>query len=155
MLTEWKSSKENPGPRRIFGNPLLYTSTALVLAIIYVGVTFLSRWEDNRKDAQKAAEQQAQKRAEDAKDFELQGGNHFEIMNFYVAPPVIERGGTAELCYSVSNTKAVSLDPPAGSVWPSLSRCITIEPKKDTTYTLTAEDAGGQTKTATVTLHVR
>jgi hypothetical protein len=155
MLTEWKPTKGNPGPRRMFTNPLLYTSTALVFAIIYVGVTFLSRWEDSRKDAQKAAEAQAQKAADDAKAFELQGGNRFEILNFYVAPPVIERGGMAELCYSVSNTKAVKLDPPAGRVWPSLSRCLTIEPKKDTTYTLTAEDSEGQTKTAAVTLHVR
>jgi hypothetical protein len=155
MLTEWKSRGSNPGPRRLFANPLLYTSTALVLAVIYVGVTFLSRWEDSRKDAEKAAEKQEQKRADDARAFELQGGNRFEILSFYVSPPAIQRGDTAHLCYGVSNTKEVRLDPPAGAVWPALTRCIPVEPKKDTTYTLTAEDAGGQTKTATVTLQVR
>jgi hypothetical protein len=155
MFAEWKSNSSNPGPRRVFSNPLLYTSTALVLAIIYVGATFLSRWEDNRKEERKIAQIQAQKRAEDEHTFELLGGNRFEILNFYVFPATIKRGDTAQLCYGVSNAKAVRLDPPAGNVWPALTRCMPIEPKKNTTYTLTAEDAGGQTKTATVTLQVR
>jgi hypothetical protein len=155
MFAEWKSNNSNPGPRRILSNPLLYTSSALVLAIIYVGATFLSRWEDSRKEEEKMAQKQEQKRADDERAFELMGGNHFEILNFYASPPSIKRGETAQLCYGVSNAKEVRLDPPAGNVWPALTRCFPINPKKNTTYTLTAEDAQGQTKAATVTLQVR
>jgi hypothetical protein len=155
MFAEWKSKGSGPGPRNIFGNPLLYTSSALLLAIIYTGAAFLSHWENERKLEQKIAEKQAQQRADDERAFEILGGNRFEILNFYVAPPMINRGETAQLCYGVSNTKVVRLDPPAGSMWPALTRCIRIEPKKNTAYTLTAEDAEGHTKTATVTLQVR
>jgi hypothetical protein len=155
MFTKWKSDQSNPGPRGVFSNPLVYTSTALVLAIIYMGVTFLSRWEDSRKQDDMLAQKQAQKRADGQREFDLLGGNHFDILNFYATPPLIKRGETAQLCYGVSNAKAVRLDPPAGNVWPSEARCIQIEPTKTTIYALTAVDAGGNTKTATVTLQVR
>jgi len=154
MFAEWKPQTGSK-PRRLLSNPLLYTSSALILSIIYVAVVFLGRWEDRRRDAEKIAAAQAQKKVEDAQTFELQGGNKFEIMNFYVSPPAISRGDSAQLCYAVSNTKTVKLDPPVASVWPSLSRCITIDPKKTTTYTLTIGDDSGHTKTASVTLPVR
>lgn len=105
-----------------------------------------------RRMEEKKAEQ---KRAEDERSIETLGGNRFEIQSFYAMPGIIRRGGAAQLCYGVSNAKTVRLDPPAGEVWPSYSRCIEVSPKKDTTYTLTAEDAGGHTKTASLTLKVQ
>jgi hypothetical protein len=41
----------------------------------------------------------------------------------------------------------VSFDPPIGEVWPSLSRCVEVHPKKTTTYTLRADDGAGHIQT--------
>ncbi|HXQ97211.1 MAG TPA: hypothetical protein VN774_02120 [Candidatus Limnocylindrales bacterium] len=150
-----KSTGKESLLRSVFRNPLLYTTALLVLGLIYVGGVFLVRWQEDRDFARRDELKKAQERANAQRDFESLGGSNFEILNFYVSPAAIRRGEVAELCYSVSNTKAVRLDPPAGNVWPSLNRCVDISPKKTTTYTLTAEDAGGHTKTSTVTLPVQ
>jgi hypothetical protein len=142
-------------PKSVFRNPLLYSSIVVFLGLVYLGWVFLSRWETNREFERRAEEKAAQKRADDLRGVDLAGGDRFEILNFYITPGVIKRGEEARLCYGVSNTKTVKLDPPADSMWPSLSRCIYVSPKKDTTYTLTAEDAEGHSKTATVSLQVK
>jgi hypothetical protein len=72
----------------------------------------------------------------------------------YVAPAVIKRGDSAQLCYDVANAKTVTLDPPAGEVWPSHSRCLPLSPKKTTNYTLTIKDASGQAVSQSVELKV-
>ena len=133
-------------------NPLLYTSILLGIALFYVGWVFFSRWQENRETERKAAEE---KRAADQKVVESLGGNEFTILNFYASPGEIRRGESAQLCYGVSNAKTVRLEPQTSAVWPSYSRCVDVTPKKDTTYTLTAEDAAGHSKTATVTVKVR
>jgi len=156
MLDEWKSAGQNPGPRPFFKNPLVYTSTLLVIAVLYAGSVLFFRWESNRETDQRAAEEATQKKAaDDKRAFESLGGDKFEILNFYVAPNLIRPGEQTQLCYGVSNTKEVRLDPPAGAVWPSSARCVYVSPKKNTTYTLTVLDAQGNTKTATATVQVR
>ncbi len=142
----------NPERKSIFGNSLLYTSLALLVALVYAGWTFFSRWQENRELEQKAVEK---KREEDRRTVEAMGGNRLEILSFYASPGVIRRGETAQLCYGVANTKTVRLEPQSGAVWPSYARCVDVSPTKTTTYTLAAEDAAGNTKTATVTLQVR
>jgi hypothetical protein len=156
VLTEWKSAGSNPGPRSFFRNPLVYTSTLVVIGALYVGGVLFFRWEGNRETDRRAAEKLAQEKAADAqRTYESLGGSQFAILNFYVAPNLIRPGESTQLCYGVSNAKEVRLDPPAGSVWPSAARCVEVSPKKDTTYTLTAVDAQGNTKTATLTVQVR
>jgi len=49
----------------------------------------------------------------------------------------------------------VRIDPPVESLRPSYSRCLNVSPRKTTTYTLTAVDAQGNTKTATAVVRVR
>ncbi len=124
----------------------------LIVALAVAGI-FYSRWQENRNIEEKAAEQQREHAREVA---EALGGNNFEIMNFYASPGAIRRGDSAELCYGVSNAKTVEIDPKLSEgTWPSPARCISIDPKKTTTYTLTAIDAKGQKKTATLTLEVQ
>ena len=139
-------------PFKGFRNPLLYTSILLGIALMYVGWIFFSRWQENREIERKAAEE---KKAADQSVVEMLGGNQFAILNFYASPGEIRRGETAQLCYGVSNAKTVRIEPQTSAVWPSYSRCVDVAPKKDTTYTLTAEDAAGHIKTATVTVKVR
>ncbi len=144
----------DPNRKRYAGirNPLLYSALLLGVALLYVGWVFFSRWQENRAIEQRAA---TKKRAEDRRDVEMLGGDRFEILNFYATPGVIRRGQTAQLCYGVANAKTVRLEPQSNPVWPSYSRCVDVAPKRDTTYTLTAEDAGGHIKTATLVLQVR
>jgi len=145
-------SDPNREPYTGFRNPLLYTSILLAIAALYVGSVFFSRRQDRREFEEKAA---AKKREEDRRAVEMMGGNRFEILTFYASPGTIHRGETAQVCYGVSNTKTVRLEPQSNPVWPSLARCVDVAPKKDTTYTLTIEDGKGNTKTATLTVQVR
>jgi hypothetical protein len=140
--------------RTIFRNPFLYTSTALLVALLYVGWVFYSRWQENQAYEERVAQREAKKREEDERAVELMGGSRFEILNFYGTPSMIRDGQSATLCYSVSNTKKVRLDPPDANVWPSLSRCFHVSPKKTTTYTLSIEDTGGHEKSAIVKITV-
>jgi hypothetical protein len=156
MLDQWKSEGTNPGPRSFFRNPLVYTSALVVIGALYAGGVLFVRWQSNRDADRRAAETAAQEKAADAKRaYESLGGSQFAILNFYVTPKLIHPGDATQMCYGVSNAKEVRLDPPAGAVWPSATRCISASPKKDTTYTLTAVDAQGNTKTATLTVQVR
>ena len=59
-------------------------------------------------------------------------------------------------CATASPTpNPVKLDPPdVPSMFPSLDRCVKVAPKKTTTYTFTADDGKGNTKTAQLTIEV-
>ena len=82
-------------------------------------------------------------------------GGGLKIVSFYAVPATIRRGETAQLCYSVINAESVDIEPaPEDRVWPSRSRCVVIKPRKDTTYTISAEDAQANAKTAKLTVHV-
>jgi hypothetical protein len=133
-------------------NPALYTSLIVLLAALYSGWVLYSRRQTARELEEKA---KAEKLAMDQKIVDSLGGNSFDILNFYASPPVIQHGESAQLCYGVSNAKSVRLEPQDNKVWPSFMRCVNVDPKKDTPYTLTAEDANGNTKTATVVVKVR
>lgn len=134
-----------------FRNPFLYTSVLLVAALFYVGWVFTAR----RQEIQEMERLEKERlKVEAGRTYEMLGGNRFEILDFYAVPGVIERGGAAQLCYGVSNAKTVKLEPQSGAVWPSRSRCVEVAPKKDTSYTLTAEDGQGNTRTATLTVQV-
>jgi len=142
----------NPKPFSGFRNPLLYTSIVLVAAIAYAGWVLISRRQEARVLERRAKQQE---RAEAARTFEMLGGGNFEILNFYAVPGIIRRGDSAQLCYGVSNARTVHLEPQTSEVWPSQSRCVEVAPKKDTTYTLTAEDGHGNSRTSSLTVQVR
>ncbi len=135
-----------------FSKYLIFSAVALLLAGLYVGWVFLNRWQANQALEQKAA---TERRSQDRQTFEAMGGDRFEILGFYADPARIRAGETAELCYSVSNAKSVKIEPPSEPVWPAFNRCVHVSPRKTTTYTFTAEDAAGQTKSATVKVEVR
>lgn len=150
----------NPGPQppreSPLKNPIFYTFLVLVLVAAYVAFLLVSRYDSNRaferRNAERAAEQ---RRADDRAAVEQLGGSELAIRAFYVSPSTIHRGQTAQLCYDVANAKSVSLDPPAGEVWPSHSRCVNISPEKTTSYTLTITGGTGQPVSQSVLLQVR
>ena len=71
--------------------------------------------------------------------------NGVKILQFYPRDPVVTEGGRTVLCYGVANAKAVSINPPVETVWPSPNRCIEVQPAHDTRYVLTAEGLDGST----------
>lgn len=126
----------------------------LAVALCYVSWVFWSRAQQNRVFRDRAAAQAAKQRARDAQTFQGMGGNNFSIISFYASPPAINRGDESELCYSVSNAKTVSITPPVGDVWPAFDHCVSVAPRKTTTYTITIADAASHTKSATTKLEV-
>jgi hypothetical protein len=143
-------------PKSALRNPLLYSSIAIGIVLLWVGWIFFSRWQENRAIEQKTKEQNTQKQLEnDRAALELMGGKELAIQMFYANPGAIRRGESAQLCYGVANAKAVKLEPQSNPVWPSLSRCVEVAPAKTTIYTLTIEDAAGNTKSQTLEVKVR
>jgi len=135
----------------------LYTRISLVVlvaALAYVGWVFLSRWQQNRAIQQRAAAAAAQQRSRDEQAFQGMGGSSFAILSFFATPVSVSRGDESELCYSVSNAKTVAIDPPVGEVWPAFDHCVSVRPRKTTTYKITATDAAGHSKSSTTTLEV-
>jgi hypothetical protein len=124
---------------------------AILIAALYAAWIFYSRWSEVR-DARRAA---AAREVELARrDVELNGGSQLKITMFYASPEVVGKGQPAQLCYGVVNAKNVTLDPPAGEVWPSMNRCVDISPKTNTTYTLTADDGAGHADKKQVSVQV-
>jgi len=144
-----------PTPERAFHlrSFLIVTAVVLLIGGSYIGWIFYSRWEANQAIEEKAAEKQ---RTQDQQTFEAMGGNHFEILEYSADPVTIQAGEKSSLCYSVSNTKAVKIDPqPEEPTWPAFARCVHVSPRKTTKYTLTIDDGAGHTKTASIEVKVQ
>ncbi|MGB7726583.1 MAG: hypothetical protein WBL50_01030 [Candidatus Acidiferrum sp.] len=147
---------QSPPPKSVFKNPYIYSALILLGVAAYVAFILISRHESNRTYERRKAEQAAeQRREEDRAAIEQLGGSDLAIRALYVSPAVIHRGESAQICYDVANAKTVTLDPPAGEVWPSHNRCLDISPKKTTTYTLTIVDSTGKSASQTIELAVR
>jgi hypothetical protein len=131
---------------------VIVTLVVLLIGAVYVGGVFYSRWRSNKAIEQHAA---ATEREHDGKVYEAMGGDRFDILGFFAHPTIINRGDSTSLCYSVSNAKTVTLEPQSNAVWPAFERCVSVSPKKTTTYTLTATDANGNVKTRTVEVDVQ
>lgn len=133
----------------------LYASPVLALVAIYAGWVMFSRWQENKDLEYKAAQQARAREKENAeKSVESLGGSEFKILGFYATPGTIRHGESAQLCYGVSNANTVALDPPVAEMWPSVSRCFDISPKKTTKYTLTATSKQGETQTLSLEITV-
>ena len=131
---------------------LPYTSVACVLAVLYVAYVFYARWDEHHRAAEAAAEREAEIAR---KNFELNGAGQLKVTFIYANPPAIPRGGQGQICYGVVNATKVKIEPGVEHVWPSLSKCVDIQPKVTTKYTLTAADDAGHAVTNTVDVTVR
>jgi hypothetical protein len=153
MLSDSGSGQQ---PKSILKNPLLYSSAIVLIAAAAVACILVSRWMENRRIDRQAAQAAAQKQlSNDRAALDQLGGKELVIQSFYASPAIVRRGQSTQLCYGVANAKTVKLEPQSNPVWPSYSRCVDVTPKKDTTYTLTVQDAAGNTKSQTVEVKVR
>lgn len=148
--------QSGPPPNSIFKNPSFYSRSLFVIVALIVGWIFFSRWWQNRAFENRVREERSEKqREQDRATLEQMGGKALAIQTFYAIPAEIRRGQSVQLCYGVANAKTVTLEPQSNPVWPSYSRCVDVAPAKTTTYTLTISDASGNTKSQSLTVHVR
>ncbi len=130
---------------------LQFTGLIIVIIAVYDGSIFYSRWSSDRA-LEKA---RADKEVEAARrTVELLGGDSFRITSFYAVPAVIRPGESANVCYSVNGAKSLKLDPPVADVYPAITRCFAVSPRKETEYKLTAEDGAGHSASESFVLRV-
>jgi hypothetical protein len=131
---------------------LPWVGLAVAAAAIYDGAIFYSRWSSARD----AEHRQAVKEAEDARRFlKVVGGNEVKILTFAAYPPAIHPGQRSNLCYGVSGARTVRLDPAVEEVWPALTHCMMVSPRRNTEYKLTADDGAGHSVSQSVTIQIK
>jgi ABC-type transport system involved in cytochrome bd biosynthesis fused ATPase/permease subunit len=147
------NNQPEPTPQSHLRALLPYTTVALIIAALYVAWTFYSRYESNRKaqEALQASKEEARKRVVD----QVYGTGEIRFTTFGADSGVLRRGETTQLCYGVVNAKTVKLDPPVEQAKPSYHHCVEVAPKTTTTYTITAEDGRGNTKSESITIQVK
>lgn len=146
--------QETPRPQgRGLRAVLPYTTVLLILAALYVAWTFYSRHESSR-EAQAAIEAKKQAERKRVSDL-IYGSGEVSFSTFGADSGLLHAGESTELCYGVVNATAVKLDPPIADIKPSYHHCLEIAPKKTTTYTITAQDAKGNSKSESVTVRVQ
>jgi hypothetical protein len=123
---------------------------ALALAIAQIGWTWLQRHDSDMRIRRMLAGRAARPSAVATDD-----GTHVRIEQFYARSGEITDVDRTVICYGVRNAKSVRLDPPVAKLTPSLTRCIAVEPRQDTKYTLTAEGFDGDRDTASFELKVK
>lgn len=77
-----------------------------------------------------------------------------KITQFYARDAVLTEGEKTVLCYGTANAKSARIEPHVGGVGPTLTRCVEVQPKHNTNYTLTAEGPDGRKVDQTVTVQV-
>jgi hypothetical protein len=129
-----------------------FVGVLIVVALIYDGGIFYSRWSRNRQAAQAQADKEA---SQERKEIDAVGGGGLKIISFYAAPGAIRRGDHTNLCYGVTGASTVRMEPVVETVWPALTRCVQVSPRKDTEYKLIAEDEAGHSVTQSVAVRIR
>jgi hypothetical protein len=76
------------------------------------------------------------------------------ITQLYVTQPAIGAGENAKVCYGVENASKVWLAPPMQELSASLARCVDVDPKTTTIYSLTVEGQDGQRVSQEVAVRV-
>ena len=132
---------------------LPFTTVGVIIAALYVGWTFYSRHQ-SEVDAQRAAAAKQQEQRERTVKAVF-GSGEILFTTFSADKGLLARGDHTQLCYGVENVKTVKLDPPVATLKPTYRNCLEIAPQKTTTYTITADDGKGHTKSESLTVQVR
>jgi hypothetical protein len=130
----------------------LFMPVLILIAALYAGWIFYSRW-NAANEARRAAAAREVERAR--KEVELNGGSQLKITMLYASAGAVRKGQPVQICYGVVNAKNVSFDPPIPNVWPSMERCVDVSPERTTTYTLSADDGAGHADKAQISVQVK
>src|SRR5437588_768737 len=142
-------------PSGLIRRLLPYMTLLLVVVVAYTGWTFYSRRAATRAMQERTRQQQSNPLpAEYLSD-------KVKILSYTIAPAVIRRGQSAELCDSVLNAKTVRFDPPFDDLTGEIpaddagrTHCTPIDTRQTTSYKLTATAANGSTDSASLTIVV-
>ena len=77
------------------------------------------------------------------------------IVNVTVSALEVRAGDLISVCYSVENARAVTIDPIGFRGGSAGKGCATDQPRKSTTYTISAVGAGGEKDQERVTVRVK
>jgi hypothetical protein len=124
----------------------------MVMAAIWTGWILYSRQQSAAEAERQSKEKQAEADRKLVSEF---GGEKLTILGFNAAEKEVSSGGRVLMCYGVSNATAVKIEPGVEPIKPALQHCLEVFPKKTTTYTLTASDDKGNTKSKTLLIRVR
>ena len=130
---------------------LPYLTVVIVIAAVYDGSIFYSRWRYARDGEKALATKEAQ---DDRRVADALGGDSLKILNFYATPPTVHSGQKATICYGVNAAETVRLDPPVEQLHPALSHCFQVAPSRDTEYKLIIADRAGHTLTQSLAIKV-
>jgi len=83
------------------------------------------------------------------------GAAKAKIVNVNISAVDVKAGDTVSICYTVANARAVTIDPPGYKGGAATKGCTTDQPRKPTTYVVTAIGAGGNRDEERVTVKVR
>jgi hypothetical protein len=83
------------------------------------------------------------------------GAARVRIVNVNISALEVKPGDLVSVCYTVENARSVSIDPLKHRGGAAPKGCATDEPRKSTTYTITATGAGGETDQERVTVRVK
>lgn len=142
-----------PDPKSPLKSILPYTTVLTIIVALYVGWVMYSRHQSTVDSETAAREQKVE--AEKRVDDQIFGSGEVKFTTLEAADATVRRGQTTELCYGVVNATSVKIDPPIESIKPSSRHCMDISPKKTTTYTVTASDAKGNSKSLSLTITVK
>jgi hypothetical protein len=131
---------------------LPFTTVGVIIAAIYVAWMFYSRHRSN-VEAERAAAAKEQAQRQKTVDAVF-GNGEITFSVFSADRGVLKRGQQTQLCFGVTNAKTLKLDPPVAEIKPAYRHCLEIAPTKTTTYTITADDGKGHTKSESLTVRV-
>jgi type IV pilus biogenesis protein CpaD/CtpE len=83
------------------------------------------------------------------------GTAHAKIVNVNVSALEVKAGDLVSVCYTVANARAVTIEPIRFRGAGKAKGCATDQPRKTTTYTISAVGAGGEKDQERVTVKVK
>jgi hypothetical protein len=83
------------------------------------------------------------------------GAARVRIVNVNVSAMEVKPGDLVSVCYTVENARTVTIDPLKHRGGADSKGCATDQPRKSTTYTITATGAGGESDQERVAVRVK
>jgi len=83
------------------------------------------------------------------------GAARARIVNVTVSALAVKAGDLVSVCYTVENARAVTIDPIGFRGGSAGKGCATDQPRKSTTYTISAVGAGGEKDRERVMVQVK
>jgi type IV pilus biogenesis protein CpaD/CtpE len=83
------------------------------------------------------------------------GAARVRLVNVNISALEVKAGDLVSVCYTVENARSVTIEPLKHRGGADPKGCATDTPRKSTTYTITANGAGGETDSERVTVRVK